>query len=134
MITTLLQAAEGMTRGAAKMMETDPHGWTLTVVCVSVVFAGLLVLYLIYSLSGEMFSGRFNRALKRMHCKKAESGDAAPELAGHGSDEELAAAIAVALYLEDGGSHDDEPGIITIASGRSNWADKSLTFRKRPIK
>lgn len=125
MMMTLLQAAEGITHGAAKMMETDPHGWTLTIVSVSVVFGGLLVLYIIYSISGGIFSGRFKKAPKRA---------SGTETVAQENDEEMAAALAVAMYLEDSGMHDSEPGIVTVTSGRSSWADKSLTFRRRPMK
>ena len=41
------------------MMQTDPHGLTLTLISVSVVFAALIVLYFVYSLSGNIFSGKF---------------------------------------------------------------------------
>ena len=38
--------------------ENDPHGYTLTVVSVSVVFLALLILFTIYNFSGKVFSGQ----------------------------------------------------------------------------
>jgi len=126
-----------LTAGGDRMLETDPHGWTLTLISVTVVFSALIVLYLIYNLSGNIFSGKFKRTPK-------------PKKAGKGTpDAEVAAAIALALDMENGGDvyaaiatavhlylndsvHDVEPGIVTIVRKESAWNNKSLTFRKSP--
>ena len=126
-----------LTAGGDRMAQIDPHGWTLTLISVSVVFAALIVLYFVYSLSGGIFSGKFKRAPKP---KKAAKGT---------PDAEVAAAIALALDMENGGEvyaaiatavhlylndaiHDVEPGIVTITRKESAWNNKSLTFRKSP--
>ena len=126
-----------LTAGGDRMMETVPHGWTLTLISVTVVFAALIVLYFVYSLSGSIFSGKFKRAPK---AKKAVKGT---------PDAEVAAAIAVALDMENSGDvyaaiatavhlylndtvHDVEPGIVTITRKDSGWNNKALTFRKLP--
>ena len=109
-----------LTAGSDKMMQTDPHGWTLTAISVCVVFAALIVLYFLYSISGKIFSARQKREV--------------PE-AGRGkdADEETAAAIALALSLYEAENlHDEQSGILTIRRSVSPWADKSLTFRKSP--
>jgi Na+-transporting methylmalonyl-CoA/oxaloacetate decarboxylase gamma subunit len=119
------------------MLETDPHGWTLTLISVSVVFTALIVLYFIYSFSGGLFSGKFKRAPKP---KKAAKGTPDAEVAAaialaldmECSGEEYAAiATAVHLYLNDA-VHDVEPGIVTIVRKESAWNDKQLNFRKLP--
>ena len=124
-----------LTAGGDRMAQTDPHGWTLTIISVSVVFLALLILYFLYSLSGKVFSGQFKRKPK-----KAKAG--AP-------DEKVAAAIALALDMEQDGDtyaaiatavhlyltqsvHDIEPGIVTIRRGNSAWNNKEQTFRKLP--
>lgn len=126
-----------LTAGGDRMLDTDPHGWTLTLISVTVVFAALIVLYFIYTLSGNIFSGKFKRAPKP---KKATKGT---------PDAEVAAAIAVALDMENSGDvyaaiatavhlylndaiHDVEPGIVTIVRKESGWNNKELTFRKLP--
>ena len=126
-----------LTAGGDRMAQTDPHGWTLTLISVTVVFAALIVLYFIYTLSGNIFSGKFKRAPKP---KKAAKGT---------PDAEVAAAIAVALDMENSGDvyaaiatavhlylndavHDVEPGIVTIVRKESGWNNKELTFRKLP--
>ena len=126
-----------LTAGGDRMMETDPHGWTLTLISVSVVFTALIVLYFIYSFSGGLFSGKFKRAPKP---KKAAKGTPDAEVAAaialaldmECSGEEYAAiATAVHLYLNDA-VHDVEPGIVTIVRKESAWNDKQLNFRKLP--
>ena len=108
-----------LTTGAERMAVNDPHGWTLTVISVCVVFCALAILYCVYRLSGDIFSGKFKR-------KSSE-------------DVEAAIAAAVHLYLseqkqtDDGEVHDIEPGILTIRrSEGSGWTNKALNFRKLP--
>lgn len=86
---------------AARMAVMDPHGFTITIIAVAVVFSSLLLLYLAYTLVGYICSGRLEDALGR---KK------------RGNDEEIAAAIAMALELDakDSRRHDKESYVITI--------------------
>ena len=102
-----------LTAGADRMAVTDPHGWTLTVISIIVVFAALIILYCIYGLLGEIFMGTFKRKKKAPAAVTAVASD----------DAGTAAAIAVALdlYIREN-MHDDEPGFITIAPrDNSNW-------------
>ena len=126
-----------LTAGGDRMAQTDPHGWTLTLISVSVVFAALIVLYFVYSLSGSIFSGKFKRAPKP---KKAAKGTPDAEVAAaialaldmeNGGDVYAAIATAVHLYLSDA-VHDVEPGIITITRTQTGWNNKALNFRKLP--
>ena len=126
-----------LTAGADRMAQVDPHGWTLTLISICVVFCALVILYFIYTLSGNIFSGKIKFSKK----KKAGAGTvdepavaAAIAMAidaetGKGDE---AAAIALALHLHlNGGVHDIEPGIITIRHDRaSGWDNKQRNFRK----
>ena len=47
-----------LTAGADRMAQVDPHGWTLTLISICVVFCALVILYFIYTLSGNIFSGK----------------------------------------------------------------------------
>jgi Na+-transporting methylmalonyl-CoA/oxaloacetate decarboxylase gamma subunit len=129
-----------LTAGGDRMLETDPHGWTLTLISVSVVFSALIVLYFIYSFSGSVFSGKFKRAPKPKKRSVIPSEVEGSQIAAaialaldmECSGEEYAAiATAVHLYLNDA-VHDVEPGIVTIARKESAWNDKQLNFRKLP--
>lgn len=132
---TILQAISSLSEhpGAMRMQEIDPHGWTLSLVAVLVVFSALLILFLLYSLSGGIFTGKFKR--KSKPSPKTDSDTAAAiamalNLYCEDSDAPAAIATALHLYLSDS-VHDTEPGFITIKRDLpSTWSDKSLLFRK----
>ena len=92
-----------LTAGADRMAATDPHGWTLTIISVSVVFIALIILYGLYSLSGKVFSGELKADAK----KAARAGKRLTRAVMPGTDQEspdeVAAAIALALDMEKGG-------------------------------
>ena len=124
-----------LTAGGDRMMQTDPNGLTLTLISVSVVFAALIVLYCIYSLSGALFSGKFKRE-RKPSVKASPDAEVAAAIAlaldmEQDGDTYAAIATAVHLYLNDS-IHDVEPGIVTIRRTSSAWSDKALTFRKLP--
>lgn len=121
------------------MAQIDPHGWTLTLISVSVVFCALIVLYFVYSFSGNMFSGKYKVERKPRKAKAAKGGDEAEIAAAIamaleaelGGATEAAIATAIHLYLSDA-IHDVEPGIITIRrNSESGWNNQS-NFRKSP--
>ncbi len=124
-----------LTAGADKMAQTDPHGWTLTLISVCVVFCALLILYGVYSLSGDIFSGKFKRkSAPKANATGDEQAVAAAialALSAEGtSDEEIAALAALSLYLGDS-VHDIEPGFITIRKNpASAWGNPQFNFRK----
>ena len=132
MLFTLLN----MTKGAEAVARSDPHGFILSAIAVTVVFSALFILYCIYSLTGNVFTGKFARRPK----KSARDAEVAAAIALalqqelSGTDPEVAAAIGMALDLSSGGLHDDEPYIVTIDRKCSAWQDKALTFRKKPLK
>lgn len=125
---------------AQRMAETDPHGFTLSIVSVSVVFSALAILWFLFWLL-------FERPAKR---KAAPQKQPKKKPAAAQPDEEVAAAIAAALDMENSGDdyaaiaaalhlhfstsvHDVEPGFITIRrEGKSAWNNKQLNFRKLP--
>jgi len=124
-----------LTAGSDRMMQTDPNGLTLTLISVSVVFAALIVLYCIYSLSGALFSGKFKRE-RKPSVKASPDAEVAAAIAlaldmEQDGDTYAAIATAVHLYLSDS-IHDVEPGIVTIRRTSSAWNNKALTFRKLP--
>jgi len=109
-----LAANPRVAQKAAHMSEIDSHGSTLTLVSVSVVFGALIILYIAYSISGKLFTRQ-----KKSSAPAAIS-SSKPDIVTN--EEEIAAAIAIALYEEElslaasqpEGIHDYESGIITI--------------------
>ena len=121
------------------MAEIDPHGWTLTLISVGVVFSALIVLYFIYNFSGNIFSGKYKRKPKAPKAAKgAPSGEVAAAIAmalnaEAGGETEAAIATALHLYLSES-VHDFEPGFITLKHTTSAWDDRQFNFRKTPRK
>ena len=129
-----------MTAGAQRMAETDPHGWTLSLIAVTTVFTALVILYIIYSCIGKASRRGMPRMprVKRSKSGKTPDPDTAAAIAmaldaEMGGEVNAAIAMALHLYLNDT-VHDVEPGIITIAPRQTAWNDKTLTFRKSPRK
>ena len=122
------------------MAATDPHGWTLTLISVSVVFLALIILYFVYSISGGIFSGKFKGKAKPRKSKSKDQDLVAAAIALaldaeiSGVDPQTQAAIALALHLSLNDSvHDVEPGFITIdRTSGPEWASRQLNFRKSP--
>ena len=56
-MTTSLFSLILLTAGGDRMAVTDPHGWTLTLISVTCVFTALIILYFIYTFSGNLFVG-----------------------------------------------------------------------------
>ncbi len=122
------------------MAQVDPHGWTLTLISVSVVFLALIILFLLYNLSGNIFSGKYKRSNKKTQAGGSHDMDevaAAIALAldaesGPRAEDQAAIAMALYLYLDEG-VHDAEPGFLTF-NGRcgSEWGQKQFNFRKYP--
>ena len=137
-----------ITAKAESLWQTDPHGWTLTLIAVSTVFLGLIILYFIYNLSGNIFSGKYKKAREEKKAAKAAAlKAAAPKAAGKVTDEvaaaiamalqsnggdEVYAAIATALHLHTScNSRVDESFVLTIKPTQSAWGNKLLNFRKQ---
>ena len=137
-----------ITAKAEALWQTDPHGWTLTLIAVATVFLGLIILYFIYNLSGNIFSGKYKKAREEKKAKAAAvKAAAAPKAAGK-ADDEVAAAIAMALQMNGGdevyaaiatalhlhiscSSRVDESFVLTIKPSQSAWGNKLLNFRKQ---
>lgn len=127
--------------GSQKMERTDPHGFVLAIVSVSVVFSALAVLWFLFWVLFERPAKKKSQPKKEKKSKKAKTG---------GADTEIAAAIAMAMDMESNGDvyaaiatavhlylndavHDYESLVITIKSAASSdWSGKTQTFRRMP--
>jgi len=123
-----------------RMKRIDPHGFVLTVVAVSVVFAALAILWF-------FFWFLFDRKPKKEGVKSGFMSKTVP--AKGGLDPEAAATVAMALDLQGSGEdyaavamamhlylsesvHDAESFVVTIRHKDSPWDDKSRSFRRMP--
>lgn len=126
--------------GSQRMARTDPHGFILTIVAVSVVFCALAILWFLFWLLFER-PAKKKAEPKPAKVKKAKAGDSNAEVAAAiamaldlDTNGDVYAAIATALHLYFNDSvHDNESFVITIKQpATSGWNDKTQTFRRMP--
>ena len=139
-----------------QMAERDPHGWILTLVSVSVVFSALAILWFFFWLLFERPAKKRSLDSARDDKKSARKGNPVISTKAKGRmekstpDGEVAAAIALALDMEESGdlyaaialalhlelgatAHDAESFVLTIRPNpASAWNDPADSFRRRP--
>ena len=143
LLFTELPNGHTITDKGAALLQTDPHGTTLTLIAVSTVFLGLIILYFIYSLSGNIFTGKYKKDPSKKKAAKAKApakaGALSPEVAaaialalnaGAGNEAEIAALTALSLYLGSS-THDTESYVITLKDFDGSW-NNNKNFRKLP--
>jgi Na+-transporting methylmalonyl-CoA/oxaloacetate decarboxylase gamma subunit len=111
-----------------KFVEMDPTGVGMAIIAMSVVFAALALLYIIYKSIGRFFT-RQPKVVKRQG-EAVSVNSKSGEMSG-----ELNAAIATTLYLYASELHDDENTVLTIKKVSRNyspWSSKIYTLRKYP--
>lgn len=139
-----------------QMAERDPHGWILTLVSVSVVFSALAILWFFFWLLFERPAKKRSLDSARDDKKSARKGNPVISTKAKGRmekstpDAEVAAAIALALDMEESGdvyaaialalhlelsatAHDAESFVLTIRpTPHSAWNNPADGFRRRP--
>lgn len=130
-----------ITEGGLRMQEVDPHGWTLALIAVTVVFSALVILFVAFSIVGRI-SQRTDKGPSprkpRGKAGKAPEGEVAAAIAlaleaEAGGEVPVAIATALAMYI-GGGVHDSEPYTITIHRAPSAWDAPEIRFRKNPVR
>lgn len=119
-----------------RFAEDDGNGFGMAITAMSVVFTGLLVLYLSFKLAGRTALGLHERrkARKRQNAK-AKTTSTAPASPQANEESEVYAAIAMALYELQDDVHDVENTVLTIRrNGQSPWNSKVYTLREIPQK
>ena len=107
-----------------KFAEQDPAGIGMAITAMSVVFCGLILLYVLFRLLGLGMQSQ-----KTKETSKSETMTEKQPVA-KGKEEEVYAAIAMALHEEMNNVHDIESGILTITRSTSAWNAKHLMLRK----
>lgn len=116
-----------------KFRRQDQSGIGMSVTAMTVVFSGLVMLYILFKYVGRLAVGLHNkhRAKHRMeteHNMKAEEKENQTCECG----EEVYAAIALALHEALGGVHDVEKQVLTIRRTNSPWSGKWNVLRVIP--
>ena len=107
-----------------KFAEQDPAGIGMAITAMSVVFCGLILLYVLFRLLGLGMQSQ-----KTKETSKSETMTEKQPVV-KGKEEEVYAAIAMALHEEMNNVHDIESGILTITRSTSAWNAKHLMLRK----
>lgn len=121
----------------------DSTGIGMAITAMSVVFSGLLILFVSFMLAGRIALNLHHRHKNRQHAaheaRKAAaalssaSASKAPASSGKAPESEVYAAIAMALYELQANVHDVESNVLTIKrSAPSAWANKANTLRQMP--
>ena len=113
-----------------EILEKDPVGLGMAIIAMSVVFLGLLILYLIFKWFGRSLIAVQNHRARKYAAKVAKETGASstviPTSVVDISGEEFAA-IAAAIFMYDSELHDEENTIMTInkiARAYSPWCSK----------
>lgn len=125
----------------------DPIGWMMAVISMGVVFSALLILFLCfkYGYTGiasvalkvkkmfhhqkqlETITEKRSKRDREMKVKDAATG-------AEVDNDELAAAIGVALFLHEDGMHDAESDVLTLAPAASAWTGAGQNQKKSPVR
>ena len=109
-----------------KFAESDARGVGMAITAMSVVFSGLIILYIMFRLLGLLMQSKKSTESPKVETKTENN----PAAKTEEKDGEIYAAIAMALHEELGNVHDNESGILTIARNTSEWNAKHQMLRK----
>jgi len=112
------------------LIQNDPYGIIITVICMGVVFISLIFIYVFF----HNFGKQFNRFSERRRFKKQGKHDEVLKIEISQSGE-FNAAIALALYLYSNQLHDIESFKLTInrvSKNYSPWSSKIYGLRNYP--
>ncbi len=145
--TLLASAAPALLAGNADNFgQNDPIGWMMAVIAMSVVFSALVILFLSFKYLYPFCAWCGLKIMKSIHRKKqyeqiTDRRQAKQQMkvkdAASGElvdDDELAAAIGVALFMHEDGMHDQESGVLTLATTNSTWTGAGQNQKRSPLR
>ncbi len=144
---TLLAADKlPMTDSSSRFEAHDPIGWIMAILSMGVVFVALLVLFLCFKYGYTGITALALRLKKLFHrqkqletitekrSKRDKEMKVTDANGAEVNDDELAAAIGVALFLHADGMHDAESDVLTLAPAASAWTGAGQNQKKSPIR
>lgn len=115
-------------KNAHEFETIDPYGVGMAIIGISVVFAALFFLYLIFLNLAKILQINVNRSLR----KEGKSSEIQENPA---ISSEVNAAIALAIYMLNAEAHDKESEVLTInkiSRTYSPWSSKIYGLRQYP--
>jgi len=132
---------------AENFAKNDPIGWMMAIISMSVVFSALVILFLCFKFLYPLFAWCGLKFKKSVHRKKQfeqitdrraqnqRKMKVTDKATGKMVDDtELAAAIGVALFLNEDGMHDQESNVLTLAPSSSAWTGAGNNQKRSPIR
>jgi len=134
-----------MANNADNFQQNDPIGWMMAIISMSVVFIALVILFLSFKYIYPFFAWMGLKFKKSVHRKKQyeqitdrraqQQKKVIDKATGEEvNDEEVIAAIGVALFLHEDGMHDQESGILTLAPSTSAWTGAGCNHKRSPLR
>ena len=137
-------ATPALANNADRFGEQDPIGWMMAIISMGVVFCALLVLFLSFKYlyptltwCGLQIKKAFHRKkqIEQVNDRRAQASKARQEANDSiSNEEELAAIIAVGLFLNEDGMHDQESGVLTLAPSTSAWTGAGNNHKRSPLR
>ncbi len=133
-----------LANNADRFGEQDPIGWMMAIISMGVVFVALLILFLSFKYlyptlawCGLQIKKAFHRKkqIEQVNDRRAQANKKRQEVKDSiQNEEELAAIIAVGLFLNEDGMHDQESGVLTLAPSASSWTGAGNNQKKSPLR
>ena len=110
-----------------KFHKGDPHGFTIAIIAMLIVFAALALLFLLFKLFAIVSGGK-----KKEETPAAFEAEAAPVAEETSADDDAVAAICMALY-QHFNAHDEESGVLTIHHDvHTDWTNEVQMMTPTP--
>ncbi|MDO4496882.1 MAG: OadG family protein [Bacteroidales bacterium] len=144
--TLLVSFTKMLANNADNFKVQDPMGWKMAIISMGVVFTALLVLFICfkYGYTGLAALGlaikkslHHKSQLEQITEKRANRNNIKVTDAQTGEtidNEELAAAIGVALFMHEDGMHDQESNILTLGDTNSAWTGAGNNQKRSPLR
>lgn len=148
LISTLALLTSGapllLANNADNFSQNDPFGWMMAVISMAVVFCALVVLFLSFKYLYPLCAWVGLKIKKSAHRKKqyeqitdrrAQKMKVQEKSTGaEVNNDELVAAIGVALFLHEDGMHDQESGVLTLTQTNSAWTGAGCNHKRSPLR
>jgi len=135
-----------LTDSSSRFEAHDPIGWIMAVLSMGVVFVALLILFLCFKYGYTGIAALALRIKKLFHrqkqletitekrSKRDREMKVTDASGAEVNDDELAAAIGVALFLHADGMHDAESDVLTLMPSNSAWTGAGQNQKKSPTR
>lgn len=148
-LTALMAGSTPMllANNADNFAQNDPIGWMMAIIAMAVVFSALVILFLSFKYLYPLCAWCGLKIKKSFHRKKQyeqitdrraaaqQQMKVTDKATGQQvNDDELAAAIGVALFLHEDGMHDQESGLLTLAPSQSSWTGAGNNQKRSPLR